>query len=98
MITNSKPIIVENPVPGIPSSLISEDSSVREYYMHYRHGMNSKLEKYFKHAGDLISARKRAQEHCLIMGYRLIWVRPLFINLEEEEAQQQGYNQDRVHG
>lgn len=87
-----------NPTPGIPNNLVgtTEDNSIREYYMHYRHGMNSKLEKYFKHAGDLASARKRAQEHCNIMGYRLIWVRPLFIDLGEEEAQQMGRKENVI--
>jgi hypothetical protein len=82
-----------NKTPGTPAVLDEQ-----EYYMHYRHGMNSKLEKYFKHKGDLISARKRAQEHCEVMGYRLIWVRPLFINLEEEENQQKGYKNKDATG
>ena len=85
-------------MPGKPKDIeISETTTVGPpiaYFMHYRHGMNSKLEKHFLHNGDLLSARTRAEQHCKIMGYRLIWVRNFYANLEEEEAQQLG----RVNG
>ena len=80
-------------MPGMPTdkeinSLVSTRPSL--YSMHYRHGMNSKLEKNFEFVGDLFAARKRAEDHCAIMGYKLIWVRPLVVDLEAEEAQQLG--------
>ena len=53
--------------------------------IYFRHGMNATLSKNFSHDGDLQSAIKRAQHHCLIMGYRYIFVRPLICDIEEEE-------------
>lgn len=55
------------------------------YIMFYRHGMNANLTKGFYHTGDLLSARKRAEAHCKIMGYKFIFVRPMVCNLENEE-------------
>jgi len=79
----------KDPTPGLPVKLdIGLGGSL--FSMHYRHGMNSKLEKIFMFNGELFEARKRAEKHCEIMGYKLIWVRPLVINLEAEESQQLG--------
>lgn len=55
------------------------------YIMFYRHGMNANLTKGFYFAGDLQEARKRAEAHCKIMGYKFIFVRPMVCNLESEE-------------
>jgi len=55
------------------------------YIMFYRHGMNANLTKGFYCDGDLTSARKRAEAHCKIMGYKYIFVRPMICNLETEE-------------
>ena len=55
------------------------------YIMFYRHGMNANLTKGFFWPGDLVAARKRAQEHCKIMGYHFIFIRPMVCNLDQEE-------------
>jgi hypothetical protein len=55
------------------------------YLMFYRHGMNANLTKGFFCDGDLQAARKRAEAHCKIMGYKYIFVRPMICNLEAEE-------------
>ena len=54
--------------------------------MYYRHGMNANLQKNFYFEGTLVQAQLRAREHCDVMGYKFIWVRPLVCNIEEEEA------------
>lgn len=58
------------------------------YLMFFRHGVQVRCEKGFMHVGDIRSANKRAQEHCKIMGYTFIFVRPLIIDLDAEEARQ----------
>ena len=55
------------------------------YIMFYRHGMNANLTKGFYCEGGLLNAQKRAQEHCKIMGYKFIFVRPMVCSLEAEE-------------
>jgi hypothetical protein len=85
--------LANNPTPGTPTNtdlVVLGIPTYDTFTMHYRHGMNSKLEKNFSFKGDLESARRRAKEHCDIMGYKLIWVRPLVVDLEIEEAHQQG--------
>lgn len=56
--------------------------------MFYRHGMNANLSKSFYCDGKMLDAQKRAKEHCKVMNYRFIFVRPLICNLEEEEESQ----------
>ena len=55
------------------------------WIMFYRHGMNATLTKNFYHEGDMNSAIRRAQDHCKIMGYKYIFIRPLICDLESEE-------------
>lgn len=57
------------------------------WILFYRHGMNSTLQKNFSFAGSLPQAVDRAREHCKIMNYKYIFVRPLVCNLDEEEDQ-----------
>lgn len=74
---------------------ISNDASIKEeasklitaqnYIMFYRHGMVPYAFKGFSVKGDLKKARERANKHCAIMGYRLIWVSPMLADLDEEE-------------
>lgn len=60
--------------------------NVTNYWtLYFRHGMNSTLSKNFYFEGSLMEAAKRGQEHCKIMGYHYIWVRPLVCNIEAEE-------------
>lgn len=55
------------------------------YIMFYRHGLNANLTKGFYCDGSLLMARRRAEEHCKIMGYKYIFVRPMICDLEQEE-------------
>lgn len=55
------------------------------YLLYYRHGMNANLTKGFYCDGDLLKARHRAEDHCKIMGYKFIFVRPLICDLDVEE-------------
>lgn len=73
-----------------PASALSSTKNKSEafsylYIMFYRHGMNANLTKGFYHSGDLMSARRRAEAHCKIMGYKFIFVRPMVCDLEVEE-------------
>lgn len=49
-------------------------------------------ERQFYHKGDLASARDRFYQHCTIMGYRFISVRPFIVDLEIIEASRDDYN------
>jgi hypothetical protein len=53
--------------------------------IHYRHGMNATLSKNFFYDGDLNGAIARAQEHCKIMNYKYIFLRPLIVDIDKEE-------------
>ena len=55
------------------------------YIMFYRHGMNANLTKGFFCSGGIQVAQKRAFEHCKIMGYKFIFVRPMVVDLQSEE-------------
>jgi len=57
----------------------------RAYIMTFRDGVVPFRIKGFKHRGDLRSARNRAFKHGTIMGYKNIWVFPLFSDLSEDE-------------
>ena len=60
------------------------------WIMFYRHGMNANLTKGFFYKGSLFQAQERAKDHCKIMGYKYIFIRPMICNLEEEEAYKLG--------
>jgi hypothetical protein len=55
------------------------------WILFYRHGVNPHCQKGFYHNGDIYAANKRAKEHCDVMGYRFIFVRPLIVDIDEEE-------------
>lgn len=77
---------IENkPVPGPPQRRV-----LQMYTLFFRHGVNPRCEKGFLHEGGFLAARQRAFEHCERMGYRFIFVRPLIVDLDEEERQQAG--------
>lgn len=75
---------------------LTKPEPLRSYTMFYRHGMNPKCEKSFLFNGDVRAARARADIHCRIMGYTLTFVRPMIVDLDEEEKQQLGYNAAHV--
>ena len=77
----------------LAKTLVTSAQITKYWILFFRHGMNAALSKNFYHDGDLQSAVRRAQEHCKIMGYRYIWLRPLICNIEEEEeAKLKGYS------
>lgn len=69
-----------------------QDATERSYFMTYRHGMNPFNIKGFKVQGDLRVARNRAFKHGQIMGYKNIWVFPMYANLLEDERGQTSEN------
>ncbi len=71
-------------IPGAPES----SPSFADYYnLYFRHGMNPTCQKGFHCAGGLNAAVARARQHCDIMGYRYIFVRPMVCNIDLEEKQ-----------
>ena len=73
---------------GAPAFQIYE---IKNFYMLvYRHGLNSNLIKIFYHQGSLRSAHDRAKQHCEIMKYKLLYVKPLITSLDEEEREHLG--------
>ena len=68
------------------------------YVMYYRHGMNANLTKGFYCSGDIAVAIQKARDHCKIMGYRYIFVRPLIVDIEAEESYKLRGLQDPLSG
>ena len=52
-------------------------------YYHYRASVPQVL--HFEFDGDLRKAKERGLEHCKVMNYRFIKVRPLIVDLDERE-------------
>lgn len=73
----------------VPSAVMDTKPKYLEnlFILFYRHGMNANLTKGFYFPGDLLAARKRAEAHCKVMGYKFIFIRPMVCNLEVEEEQ-----------
>lgn len=53
--------------------------------MYYRHHHSVFNQKMFHFKGDLKTAIERAKKHASIMGYRLIFVTPLVVDIDYEE-------------
>jgi len=89
---------IATPSPAMPAAPIPNRSqeeianAVTEcdnlYIFYYRHGVNPGLQKIFFHKGTFATAKKRAEQHCGIMGYKFIWIRPFIVDLDVEEATQ----------
>jgi hypothetical protein len=79
-----------------PATIFTPDTVKHLYLMFYRHGMNANLTKGFFCLGDLLTARKRAETHCKIMGYKFIFVRPMVCDLESEEAYKLGASEGTI--
>ena len=85
---------ITNPTPGIPNAAtIAESVSALAsggnlFAMYYRHGVNPGLTKIFYFDGTFQEAKKRAEAHCGIMGYKYIWLRPFIVDLDAEESTQ----------
>lgn len=64
------------------------------WVMHYRHHLSPNCSKGFHHEGTIQEARKRAEQHCQIMGYRLVLIRPMLDDLQAVEDDQLGKRQN----
>lgn len=55
------------------------------WLVYYRHQNSVFNFKGFQHKGSIDDARRRAERHCQIMGYKMIFLKPLIANIDEEE-------------
>ena len=76
----------QNAESNLPQELKNPVRVTNYWTIFFRHGMNANLSKNFYFDGTQLEATRRAQEHCKIMGYRFIFLRPLVCNIDEEEA------------
>ena len=87
----SKVIPTETKIPidikEVPIQVKEIKESIKErYYILYYHFPHSKIEsKVFGHSGNLTSAIIRGRDHCEVMNYRFIKVRPFIVNLDDQE-------------
>ena len=58
---------------------------LRSFVLHYKH-RNQVDTKHFQLVGHLSDAIKRGQEHCNVMAYKFVQVRPFFVDLDLQEA------------
>lgn len=58
---------------------------LRSYVVRFR-DLNEIKEKHFHHPENLNAAIKRGRDHCLVMGYHFIQVRPFFVDLDKQES------------
>ena len=91
--------IQQTTTPGLPLPPAPTQSEIADFVkdlastgnlfvMYYRHGVNPGLTKVFHFEGTWQEAKKRAEAHCGIMGYKFIWMRPFIVDLDAEEQTQ----------
>lgn len=68
----------------------------RVFILFYHYKASKPQERPFYHIGDLASAINRGIEHCKIMNYRFIKVRPFIVDLEhiEKLREEQSWNEE----
>lgn len=64
----------------------NESGEPRTWTLFYRFGNRPVIEKHFFFDGDLMAARKRGIQHCDVMGYIFIFVRPFIVDLTYQES------------
>ena len=69
-------------------------NSKKVWTLYFRYGSVPFLHKNFIHDGNMLDAINRARQHCIIMGYKFICVRPFLIDLDEQEKRREEGNQD----
>lgn len=78
-----------NKTPGQPATAKGryqdDESKSRDYVMHYRQGNNPNGVKGFTLNGTFREAYERAKQHCALMNYRLIMIRPMISDLDQDE-------------
>jgi len=57
----------------------------RSFVLHYKH-QNAVQMKHFEMVGHLSDAIARGQQHCNVMAYKFVQVRPFFVDLDLQEA------------
>ena len=78
-----------HPSPGVPSP--ATDTEIPEvlkdiWILYYTVGGNPHpVFKFFKYAGSLQETVERCRGYCRIMGYRQLFVTPLFIDMDKDE-------------
>ena len=55
------------------------------WILYYRQGVNVNCQLHFEHIGTLPEAESRGRQHCQIMGYNFLYIRPFLTNLETAE-------------
>ena len=80
MSSSNTSIAVQN-APVIPAT-------EKLWVLHYRQGSNpSPMWKSFYHNGSLSEVINRSKEHCTVMNYRFVSVKPGVHNLADDEKQ-----------
>jgi hypothetical protein len=83
---DSSPVNSAPAMAALPKQAPMDLLRATEWTMHYKFGPTPHVTKNFKLDGTLREAIARSQEHCRIMGYRLIQVNALFSDLTLEES------------
>jgi hypothetical protein len=92
---------VSQAAPGTSSAILTNTLTLAQtkslpsdlskcWTVFYRHGVNATLTKNFYFDGAMRDAIERAQQHCGIMGYKYIFIRPMICDIEHEENVQLG--------
>ena len=76
------------PVPAAPNKFS------RIWTLYYRYGAVPYLHKNFNCDGSMLDAINRARQHCIVMGYKFICVRPFLIDLDEQERRREEGEKD----
>lgn len=71
-------------IPSIPVVEVK-----KTWTLYFRYGSVPILHKNFDLEGNMLDAINRARQHCIIMGYKFICVRPFLIDLDEQEKRRQ---------
>jgi len=81
-----EPALVEKPDPLRPTPGEPEVEETILWSMHYRQGNNPDLTKRFYFINDMKMARRRADQHCKVMGFILNYVKPFISDIDADEA------------
>jgi hypothetical protein len=72
--------------PGMPVGTAVPDVFKDLWIIYYTVGGNPHpVFKFFRHSGTLQETVERCKDYCRIMGYRQLFVTPLFIDMDTDE-------------
>lgn len=77
---------MENQTQKPKDTFFQESKDPRFWTLYYRYSNIPQITKGFKFDGALKDAIKRGQDHCTIMGYHFICVRPMIVDLAHQES------------